>query len=152
MKNNIFFTFVPGKRKYLFCGDKEGLKRLQPIITEVTQHKLPFETGEVESTDLTSWLGRQRMGSYLYVCVSWKRIRDLKLLAENIGFTEEESQYIGHGERILNIFCCRCHGLTPAPDSKSNLLISCSHCHLNLTISDHYSSLRDAYLGYTAEI
>jgi dimethylamine monooxygenase subunit C len=152
MKNNRSFAFVPGKRKYLFCGDKEGLIRLQPIIAEVTQHKLPFETGEVESTDLTSWLGSQKMGSYLYLCVSWKRIRDLKLLAGNIGFTEEESQYIGHGERILNMFCCRCHGVTPIPESQSNHRIKCLHCQLVVAISDHYSSQRDAYLGYTAEI
>jgi dimethylamine monooxygenase subunit C len=152
LKKSESFAFVPGKRKYLFCGDKEGLKKLQPIIAEVTQHKLPIECREVESTDLTSWLGRQKMGSYLYVCVSWKRIRALKLLAENIGFTEEESQYIGHGERNVNMFCCRCHGVTPIPESQSNKKINCSHCQLMLTISDHYSSLRDAYLGYAVEI
>jgi dimethylamine monooxygenase subunit C len=152
MKNCGSYAFVPGKRKYLFCGDKEGLTRLQPIIAEVTQHKLPFETGEVESTELTSWLGRQMMGSYLYVCVSWERIRDIKLLAVTIGFTEEEAQYIGHGERIVNMFCCRCHGVTAIPESQSNHRINCSHCQLMVTISDHYSSLRNAYLGYTAEI
>jgi dimethylamine monooxygenase subunit C len=137
---------------YLFCGDKEGINRLQPIIKEMIDQKLPWESRELESTELTSWLGRQKMGSYLYVCVSWKRIRDLKLLAENIGFTEEESQYIGHGDRSVNMFCCRCHGVTPIPESQSKHRINCSHCQIMLTISDHYSLLRDAYLGYTAEI
>jgi dimethylamine monooxygenase subunit C len=150
--NNEHFTFIPGRRVYLLCGDKEGINRLQPIIKEVIDQKLPFEFVEVESTELASWLRRQKMGSYLYVSASWGRVRDIKVLAEDIGFTEEEAQYKGHGGRMVNIFCCRCHGLTPAPESKSNYLISCSHCHLNLTISDHYSSLRDAYLGYAVEI
>ncbi len=136
---------------YLFCGDKEGINRLQPIINEVIDRNLPFESVEVESTELDTWLHRQKMGSYLYVSASWGQVRDIKVLAENIGFTEEEAQYIGRGERIMNVFCCRCHGLTPAQESKSNRHISCSHCQLPLAISDHYSSLRDAFLGYAAE-
>lgn len=150
LDENHHFTFMPGRRKYLFCGDKQGLKKMQPLIEKVSKYNVPFEMCEVDSAELASWLSRQKMGSYLYVSVSWNRLRELMVLAEDIGFTEEEAQYIGHGERIVSIFCCRCHGLTPVPVSAHS--IHCSHCQLMLTISDHYSSLRNAYLGYAAKI
>ncbi|MEG9295480.1 hypothetical protein V6B33_03380 [Mangrovibacillus sp. Mu-81] len=147
-------VFLPGKRKYLFCGDKEGMSYLEPVILAVKAQNGEFETGFVEikkSPELEMWLRSQKMGSYLYVSVCWDRYKEIKALAESIGFTEEEAQFMGHGEKIVNIFCSRCHGMTRIRESESTLELKCTHCKLILVISDHYSLLRDAYLGYAAK-
>lgn len=145
-------TFVLGKRKYLFCADEKGLAILQSIINQVIDKNLSFEVvfiGEVQVTDLVVWLSGQRMGSYLYIAAHWNQLKAIKQLAEEIGFSEEEAQYIGYGEKEKYLFCCRCQGITKLDaQNREQVEVNCIHCDLLLEISDHYSRLRDAYLGY----
>jgi dimethylamine monooxygenase subunit C len=143
-------TLVPGRRKYLFYGDQTGMQLLQPMIAMVKEQMLTYELAFEGKQDLAIWLGEQKMGSYLYVAAPWTNLTSLKLLAEHMGFSADEAQYIGYGERTINLFCCRCHGLTRIGATVSE--ITCTHCELLLEVSDHYSSLREAYLGYVARL
>lgn len=143
-------TLVPDKRKYLFCTDQIGLELLQPVIEWVKELMLPYEIVIEGERDLFEWLSPQKMGTYLYVSLEWSKLRTVKSLAEEIGYSVEEAQYIGYGDHRINVFCCRCHGLTEV--DLGAMEITCKHCRLLLEVSDHYSSLREAYLGYVAKL
>ncbi|MFC7785074.1 MULTISPECIES: dimethylamine monooxygenase subunit DmmA family protein [unclassified Rossellomorea] len=150
MKTETQPAFVPSKRKYLFCGDHKGMKRLTPIIKKVMKENVSFEVvylGEKEETNISRWLRNQRMGSFLYIAMEWGKLEGLKHLAVECGFSEEEVQLIGHGIRMIEVFCCKCHQKTKI-EGLGKLETICSHCHLKLSISDHYSPLRGSFLGY----
>lgn len=151
--------FVPGKRKYLFYTDQMGKSLLKPIIDEAIVNNDSFELVfkgtskfELQATDIVKWLSQQKMGSYLYVALPWHEIYDFKKMIESIGLTDEESQLIGHGQQNVKVFCCRCHGITEELHIEMDQHLNCQHCHLLLVVSDHYSRLKNAYLGYVAKL
>ncbi|WML57647.1 hypothetical protein [Neobacillus sp. PS2-9] len=152
MSGNI--TLVPGKRHYLFCADEEGIKLLQPLIDVVKDGNISYEIQIVKDNwnpILSSeWLRVQKMGSFLYATAEWNVLKKLKQLAEDAGFSEEEAQYIGYGKEQIKVFCCRCHGISVLEKGQPER--NCDHCGLLLEVSDHYSQLRDAFLGYVAKL
>ncbi|RLQ93825.1 hypothetical protein [Falsibacillus albus] len=149
-------SFISGKRKYIVCGDEKGIHMLTPIIQTILRegylHEL-VEIGENASPDdLIDMLGRQKMGTYLYLCLSWGKLNALKDRVRQIGFSDEEAQFHGHGEKDINVFCCRCHGITTVGESGVESGVACKTCQLILDVSDHYAPLKDAYLGYPATV
>jgi dimethylamine monooxygenase subunit C len=152
MSENI--TLVPEKRYYLFCADEEGIKLLQPLIDVVKDRNISYEIQIVKdnwsNTLFSEWLSMQKMGSFLYVSAEWNTLKKLKQLAEDAGFSEEEAKYIGYGKEQIKVFCCRCHGISVLEKGKPER--NCDHCGLLLEVSDHYSKLRDAFLGYVAKL
>ncbi|WP_442598907.1 hypothetical protein [Neobacillus sp. D3-1R] len=147
--------FVEGKREYLFYTDQKGISLLQPIIGEIFKKNTPFKVVMKEDDidfDLTKWLKDQKMGSYLYAALPWEELFVFKNVVEEIGFTEEESQFIGYGQQTIKVFCCRCHGMTEGKNLEMDQEIHCSYCQLLLVVSDHYSRVKNAYLGYVAKL
>ncbi|WP_226672686.1 dimethylamine monooxygenase subunit DmmA family protein [Rossellomorea aquimaris] len=148
-------SFVPNKRKYLFCGDEEGMERLSPVIQRVQKENHSYQlllVDEKEGKDISHWLQNQNMGSYLYIAVEWNKLKHLKKVAEDQGFSVDEAQCIGHGARFIQVFCYKCHLKTVVSGESIKQVIDCPHCHLTLSVSDHYSPLHDSYLGYPATI
>jgi dimethylamine monooxygenase subunit C len=147
-------NFVPGKRKYVFCGDQQGIKLLSSVIERVKIEELLHEIflieGGAEWSQLSKYLRDQKMGTYLYVGLTNNQLLQAKLVVENIGFSDEEAQYIGYGEKVTRIFCCRCHGINGMINAKEEIL--CEHCGLELSVSDHYSVFHNAVLGYVAKL
>jgi dimethylamine monooxygenase subunit C len=156
MKNQQFI--VQRKRKYLFLADQQGMTILNPIIEQAIINNDSFEVvflgGKIDQefpeTDINQWLINQKMGTYLYVALPWGELNQIKLIIEEVGFSEEEYHSFGHGDKPRNVFCCRCHGITDLANEEVE--ISCRHCHLLLEVTDHYSPLHDAYLGYVAKL
>lgn len=151
MNENI--THVPRKRHYLFCADEEGMKLLQPLIDAVKEGDTSYEIQIVKEWNpayFMKWFSLQKMGSYLYVAAEWNTLKNLKQLAEDVGYSEEEAQYIGYGKQQIKVFCCRCHGISVLEKGQPER--NCDHCGLLLEVSDHYSQLRDAFLGYVANL
>jgi dimethylamine monooxygenase subunit C len=154
MKNQQFL--VPSKRKYLFLADQQGMTILNSMIKQAKMNNYPIEKVVLEKqnefleTRIAFWLSQQLMGTYLYVALPWKEINSIKLKVEEIGYSDEEYQCFGYGEKIKNVFCCRCHGITNV--RYEDVEIACPNCHLLLEVSDHYSSLRDAFIGYVAKL
>ncbi|MEO2077911.1 MAG: hypothetical protein ABGX20_21505 [Bacillus sp. (in: firmicutes)] len=146
--------FVTGKRHYLFCADEEGMKLLQPLIDVVKDGNISYEIQSIKEewdpTHFSKWVSRQKMGCFLYAATAWNTLKKLKQLAEEAGFSEEETQYIGCGKQLIKVFCCRCHGLSILEKGQPER--TCDHCELLLEVSDHYSPLRDAFLGYVAKL
>lgn len=157
MKSNEEPIFVPGKKKYLFYTNQSGTSLLKPILDEAIAQNYPLEIifnkeKEQQLSDITQWLSRQKMGSYLYVALPWNEIDEMKSLIESIGFTAEESQFIGYGPQNIKVFCCRCHGITEEINIKVDQYLNCQHCQLLLVVSDHYSRQKNAFLGYVAKL
>jgi dimethylamine monooxygenase subunit C len=147
-------NFVPGKRKYVFCGDLQGIKLLSSVVERVKEegllHEIFLMEGEAEWSQLSNFLKDQKMGTYLYIGLRNDQLSQAKKVAEFTGFTDEESQYIGYGERVIRIFCCRCHGINETTSTVEEMI--CKHCGLELSVSDHYSDHHNAVLGYVAKL
>jgi dimethylamine monooxygenase subunit C len=152
MNNEV--DFVPGKRKYVFCGDQQGMKLLSNVIEQVKEEELLHEIflieGEEELSQLSKFFKYQKMGTYLYVGLPNDQLLQAKLVAEATGFSDEEAQYIGHGEKVIRIFCCRCHGINETKNTVEENI--CRQCGLKLSVSDHYSVFHNAVLGYVAKL
>lgn len=152
-------SYIAQKRHYLFCIAEKNLEHLAEIITKVKENNQTFEVFGLKDTDslivLQNWLEKQKMGTYLYIAAEWNELHLYKEMAESAGFSDEEAQYIVVGKKKRKVFCCRCHGITEACEADiqvKNNQLSCIHCQLSLAVSDHYSRIRDAYLGYPTTI
>ncbi|MBM7618760.1 putative paraquat-inducible protein A [Bacillus tianshenii] len=148
-------TYIPYKRHYVFCVDEAGLAEVANVMMHVQSDQVTYELFQVAGVkDFTEWqteleegLLKQKMGTYLYVAASWDKLNVIKRIASEVGFSEEEAQYHGIGEQEKVVFCGRCHGITSVKDNLFN--IECPKCGIPLTISDHFSRKKEAYLGYT---
>jgi hypothetical protein len=153
-------TFIHGKTKYLLCTDQQGLSLLQPILDNIILNNQSMEflfIGENAKNnpsimDIKQWLSRQTMGTYLYIACEREKLKSLIEVIEDIGFTNDEVQFIGYGTKKHNVFCCRCYGINEINNLELEIQIICKKCNLLLSVSDHYSKLRDAYLGYVAKL
>jgi len=149
------FIYVPNKRQYLFIVDAVGREAVSDILAQVQANNASFELFQINGDrtpselpkEIERWLHRRKMGTYLYAAVSWEKLNVITHISEEVGFTGEEAQYQGIGEKDKAVFCCRCHGMTRVQNSI--LHIECPYCLSTLSISDHYSKLKEAYLGYT---
>lgn len=147
-------AFRMGKRHYILCGDEEGMKDLASIKVTLLNHRMSFEEihlSRCSPAEMDSLLGMQKMGTYLYVAAEGEKVRELLDMADKLGYSSEEAQFIRVGEIEKKIFCCKCHGISIVKGTmnKSGCII-CSACAAKLELSDHYSPIKDAYLGYVA--
>ncbi|WP_404459960.1 dimethylamine monooxygenase subunit DmmA family protein [Sutcliffiella horikoshii] len=149
-------VFQPGKRHYVLCGDEEGLDSLNPIKQILTNGQMSFEEIHLfleSPSEVDKKLERQKMGTYLYVAAEGKMLRKVVSTAKKLGYSSEEAQYIRVGEEEKRIFCCRCHVISRVNNTLNiGEHINCTACSLKLELSDHYSPIKDAYLGYVAQI
>ncbi|HET7578967.1 MAG TPA: dimethylamine monooxygenase subunit DmmA family protein [Bacillales bacterium] len=138
--------FISGKRHYLLYADKDGYPYLRPIVDELIKNNLPFELifNVDREHDVIERLSGQKMGCYLYAAGHWNMIERLNRSAEGVGFSTEEMQLMMTSGEPKTVFCSRCHKIQQAKDSG----MTCTHCGLELSVSEHYSSYHKAYLGY----
>jgi dimethylamine monooxygenase subunit C len=148
MMNQKDLLFVEGKRKYLFCGDSEGVEDLYNMVQQAIENQSPFDFHLIEDeTDsfLTLWLSQQKMGAYLYIAGQLDFVKRVEKIAYEFGFSEQEIQVKVIGPIKKKLVCCKCHGFN---EIEAELMIICSKCGIELEVSDHYSRRLDAYLGY----
>lgn len=148
--------FIPRKRHYVLCGDEEGLASLNSIKSVLLNEKLSFEEIHLSkecSSQVDKRLEVQKMGTFLYVAAEGKRLRKVIHTSKKLGFSREEAQYIRVDEEEMKIFCCRCHGISRVNNTVNiGDHVNCTACSLKLEVSDHYSPIKDAYLGYVAQL
>lgn len=148
---SIEAVFIEGKRKYIFCSDEHGLRVLSSVFEHVKKEKLAYEWYPFSAEKrecLEEFLSKQKMGTFLYVVLPYSELHTVQRMAKRIGFSSDETQYIGYGEKWISIFCCRCHELNRAEEKQTEL--TCHQCRLKLEVSDHYSEFHHAFLGYPA--
>ncbi|XRG80558.1 hypothetical protein V5E38_09770 [Rossellomorea sp. GAMAL-10_SWC] len=152
--------FIDGKRKYLVCSNHKGRSLIQPILEKLLEKNYSFDfvfigfdsSPEQLQNNLKTWLQSQKMGSFLYIALSKEELKNLRPIIEDVGFFEDEVQYVGYGELNSKVFCCRCHSLTELKNLEIGKEVQCQNCHLLLSVSDHYSVYYDAYLGNIAKL
>jgi hypothetical protein len=150
MRRTQEVELIQNKRKYLFCADHYGMKLLSDVMEQVKEKEVFRFEEKRDWTKFMSFLDKQRMGSYVYVSLPENELFQARKLVEEAGFIDVESQFIGYGEKVISVFCCRCHGINGTEEDQVEIL--CQHCGLELSISDHYSKAHDAYLGYVAKL
>jgi dimethylamine monooxygenase subunit C len=143
------FSYMEGKRKFLFCTDSEGVRNLNFLVCQALNENVPFDfhifQEESEESFVNDWFSKQKMGAYLYISGKAdfvKRIKDIAIMA---GFTKHDMQSLFNGPVKQKLICCTCHGLNEVSDQTH---VVCVHCGQELEVSDHYSRRLDAYLGY----
>ncbi|MGD6870706.1 hypothetical protein ACQCU1_00775 [Sutcliffiella horikoshii] len=148
--------FQPGKKHYVLCGDEKGLNTLNPIKQFLTNEQMSFEEIHLIlecSSEVDRKLEMQKIGTFLYVAAEGKKLRKVLSMATKLGYSPEEAQYIIVGKEEKRIFCCRCHVISSVcGESIKRGILNCPACSLKLELSDHYSPIKDAYLGYVAEV
>jgi dimethylamine monooxygenase subunit C len=154
IKNNLIFH--SGKKHYVLCADEVGLSRLNPLKEILTKRALSFEEIHLErrcSLEVDDLLGKQKMGTYLYVAAERERLREVLFTANKLGYSSQEAQFLRVGEEEKRMFCCKCHFIFRLENTvNTGEYINCTACSLKLEVSDYYSPLKDAYLGYVAEV
>ncbi|MBK5501389.1 hypothetical protein [Peribacillus sp. TH14] len=165
------FKVNPAKRKCLIFSDNEGLSYIQPLfigalesietpyevhliknykeILSDTDTPLSFESVKelniFDERNIKQLLKEQYMGTQLYIASSWKTAEYLFSLALDCGYSEEEIQVHGLGEKTEYVFCAKCYNLT-LKDNEENVV--CSNCNTVLVVTHEYSKLRKGYLGF----
>ncbi|MGJ7919762.1 dimethylamine monooxygenase subunit DmmA family protein [Neobacillus sp. LXY-4] len=94
---------------------------------------------------ISSMLTKQPIGTKLFLIGEWEMIEDLKQLAIEAGFTEEEMVVKGIGMKEEKVFCAKCYHLNKKTDQN---VVKCDNCNTKLDVSKHYSKRHKAYLGY----
>lgn len=75
-------------------------------------------------------------------------INSVKEMAYISGFTDDEIQYKGLGQKKEKIMCVKCYSLNQNQMDDEVDVIICKHCNAMLEVSNHYSKRHAAYLGY----
>lgn len=143
------FSYMEGKRKFLFCADSEGIRFLHILVCQAIDENVPFDfhilQEESEESFVNEWFSKQKMGAYLYISGTGDFVKRIQSRAMNAGFSEHDMQTLTAGPFKKKLICCTCHGENEIDDQTH---IVCEHCGQGLVVSDHYSRRLDAYLGY----
>ena len=104
--------------------------------------KISFSYDEINQI-----LHSQEIGTRLFLLGKWSTVDDIEKMANDIGFTDEEIDKYGAGEKTDQIFCAKCYQFSIKQDP-FQAETTCSHCQIRLDISNHFSKRHNAYLGY----
>ena len=97
---------------------------------------------------LTEILDRALMGTRFYAIGSEQFVGKLLKYARSFGLSEEEIGLEIVSKEIKNIYCSNC--LTITPLVRDDIFI-CSNCGIKLEVVEHFSRLKNAYLGICAD-
>ncbi len=135
-ENNIDFTI------YVKTDDqqKEISNQFQHISNNKINYIPSFKNEAVESI-----VDGQLIGTKIFIAGSSSMVQQVKEIAINAGFTEEEIQSKEFGPKDEQVYCAKCYSYNKKPDKDE---MTCAHCDTVLDISTHYSKKLGAYLGY----
>ncbi|MED4286838.1 dimethylamine monooxygenase subunit DmmA family protein [Priestia megaterium] len=119
---------------------QETTRYLQRLFSDHINFK-PF----VSNQEVPDILAEQLMGTKLFISGLQSMVREVKEIAYDAGFTDDEIQYKEIGPRKEKVLCVKCYQLN---GKKNEHEIICEHCNTFLDVSTHFSRRLDAYLGY----
>ncbi|WP_067727607.1 dimethylamine monooxygenase subunit DmmA family protein [Oceanobacillus damuensis] len=102
----------------------------------------------LDNFKLQTIFNNQVIGTRLYISGSWSMINFVKNVAYNSGFTDDEIQYNGLGQKKEKIMCVKCYAFNTNQTGDEIEEMICEHCNTKLEVSSHYSRRLGAYLGY----
>jgi dimethylamine monooxygenase subunit C len=166
-------TIKSNKHKYMLFMDRSGLLRSLPAIlalgylgmnvevyfekdttnksTKMIETYLKSMNSQIKS--VRAWdekaleylLSEQKVGTELLYMCNRQTLTKLVKLAQSVGFTQDEIQSCGTSERQAKVFCVKCYRLIERPVQNK---MTCEHCGISLSVSNHYSHRLEAFLGY----
>ncbi|VEP16356.1 conserved hypothetical protein [Hyella patelloides LEGE 07179] len=107
-----------------------------------------FNSVENLQKKLREILERAYIGTRFYAIGSAQFIYDVENCARSFGMSEEEISLEVFDSKARRVYCSTCHTIN-YPVSTN--LITCSGCGIKLEIWEHFSRLKNAYLGVCAD-
>lgn len=146
----------PNKHKYLLFTDRSGLLDSLPIIVALGYQGLNIEVyfeqsvGKFDEREIKPLLSGQKIGTELLLMGGWPTVAKLEKWAKQAGFTEDEIQLRGIGDKETNVFCIKCYRIVTKSVREERM--ACDYCGAALAVSDHYSPRLEAYLGFVDQV
>lgn len=92
--------------------------------------------------------GRAYMGMRFYAIGSEQFVWHLRGCARSFGLAEEEINLEVVARESKNVYCSNCQSINSL--IRDNIF-TCSNCGIKLEVLDHFSRLKNAYLGISAD-
>lgn len=119
--------------------DTDGQPRYDLHFEAATAHAL---------SELKSVLSRSRVGVRVVLAGPPTDIRSAAAVAVDCGLLGEEVTLLSQETGPRLVYCPHC--LTTTIDVAAGTEVKCQGCAITLTVTDHFSRRRGAYLGYSA--
>ncbi len=120
------------------------LENIEKAIYENFPH-LPIHFSQLDSADLSNYLQQQKIGTHMIVIGTRETITEWEKIGTQVGFPLDAIHKIVLEGDLKKVFCVRCYSLFPSQTIEHVL---CKNCHSQLDVSNHFSKLHNAYLGY----
>ena len=132
--------YTPKNLKILHWSKAENVKR--PLNIE--------QLNSIENLELrlVEILERATMGTRFYAIGSEQFVANLLRHARNSGLSDEEISVEIVSKETKNIYCSNC--LTINLSVRDSVFI-CTNCGIKLEVLEHFSRLKNAYLGICAD-
>jgi hypothetical protein len=132
----------------LFIGEimSDKLNKLYESCTKYDKKNLCIasETKDI-LTELQSFFSTAPLSSVVYIDGSepfiWKTAKVLK----DMGLVDEQLIMLKPESNLRDLFCVHCFTITRGVTHTPAV---CSHCHRDLCVTEHFSKLHSAYMGY----
>ncbi len=128
--------YIPVNLQILYLG-KIAIARKDLDIEQ-------FDLTENLEARLQKILAQACMGTRFYAVGSEQFVQNLKGFARSFGMLEEEINLEIVNKKARNIYCSTCHRINPQVETN---LVTCSGCGIKLEVWEHFSRLKNAYLG-----
>lgn len=132
--------FIPQNLKILQLG---GIKNPSAAL-----HIEQFDSMANLRSRLTDIGDRAYMGMRFYAVGSEQFVWQLRGYARSFGLSEAEINLEVVDREFINIYCSNCQSINSLV---SDNIFICSNCDIKLEVLDHFSRLKNAYLGISAD-
>lgn len=103
-----------------------------------------FYSIENLQTELVKILDRAKMGVRFYAIGSEQFIWNLRGYARNFGLSNAEISLQAIDSKAKNIYCSNCQTINHLVEAN---ILTCDNCDIKLEVLEHFSPLKNAYLG-----
>ena len=133
-----------------FEYDRDRIQILQLGTTKIKQDLRIEQFGSIENLQarLIEIFDRATMGLRFYAIGSEQFVWNLRSCARSFGLSEAEISLEVISNEAKNIYCSNCQTINPVVNSD---IFTCSNCSIELEVLEHFSRLKNAYLGICAD-
>lgn len=159
--------FGSGSRHLICVENKEAIETLYARLDVLEQRPQNLQILQVGATEnerdlnveqfdslaklkvrLTEILDRAYMGMRFYAIGSERFVWQLRNCARSLGMSEEEISLEVVGSKARDVYCSNCHKINAEVCTN---IVTCSGCGIKLEVQEHFSRLKNSYLGICAD-
>ncbi|SDJ11620.1 dimethylamine monooxygenase subunit DmmA family protein [Alteribacillus bidgolensis] len=135
-----FFLKINSQQESIF-----NYMALRNYLQEIPYNNAAILPSSSYDKKVQSIFEKQKIGTNIFISGSFSMLDSLKQKAYEAGFSDEEIQYRGFGQKQEKIYCVKCYSYNKKHSTQT---IECENCNTILDVSDHFSRRLNAYLGY----